>query len=87
MKIALPLLMSLCAFGAVAAEATRPTPPDDLPQISAEMKAAFNACKESGRPGGEDFDSCMASKGFAKPEGRGEPPADENQAGAGESVE
>lgn len=33
-------------------------------EMSTEMKAAFEACKSSGKPGETAFDSCMESKGF-----------------------
>lgn len=41
------------------------------PEPSSEMKAAFEACKSSGKPGDTAFDSCMESKGFKKPQGGG----------------
>jgi hypothetical protein len=39
------------------------------PPASAEMKAAFDACRSQGKPGDTAFDTCMASKGFKRPEG------------------
>lgn len=40
------------------------------PPMSAELKAAFEACKAQGKPGDAAFETCMASKGFKKPEGK-----------------
>lgn len=46
------------------------------PQMSEEMKAAFEACKasvateETGRPDRAAFNACMTEKGFSRPEKR-----------------
>jgi len=45
-------------------------PSGNPPQVSAEMKAAFEACKSQGRPGDSAFESCMSGKGFKRPEGK-----------------
>jgi hypothetical protein len=55
-------LLSSVAFAQQGPQGSRPEP-------SAEMKAAFEACKSSGKPGDTAFESCMSSKGFAKPSG------------------
>lgn len=52
-----------------------PPKPNDMPPVSAEMKAAFEACKSQGKPGDTAFDACMTSKGFKKPEGGQKPPS------------
>lgn len=49
------------------------------PPMSAEMKAAFDACKAQGKPGDTAFDNCMTSKGFKRPEGGGHRPPPPNQ--------
>lgn len=64
------LLMSVLTMSAFAQTANQPQgPKGDRPAISAEMKAAFEACKASGKPGDTAFDTCMSSKGFTKPTG------------------
>ena len=67
------LLMSFLTMSAFAQTANTTNSPQgskgDRPPISAEMKAAFEACKSSGKPGDTAFDSCMSSKGFTKPTG------------------
>lgn len=72
------LLLSVLSVSAFAQTANQQQPPKgDRPQISAEMKAAFEACKASGKPGDTAFDTCMESKGFKKPAGgpgHGQPP-------------
>ncbi|MBL0653491.1 hypothetical protein JD524_02460 [Aeromonas caviae] len=64
MKIVLPLLFSLTTL--TAAAGTPPKPPHEL---SAEMKAAFESCKEHGKPGESEFDNCMSDLGFERPDG------------------
>ncbi|TNI62626.1 hypothetical protein CF121_07060 [Aeromonas media] len=66
MKIVLPLLLSLVTCAAMAADQGSRTPPHEM---SAEMKTAFESCKESGKPGEVEFDGCMAELGFARPTG------------------
>lgn len=71
------LLAALCATLAHAESKSGSSSGDDRgapPAASAEMKAAFEACKSKGKPGDQAFEDCMTSKGFKKPEG-GEPPA------------
>lgn len=67
------LLLSVLSMSAFAQTANQP-PKGDRPPISAEMKAAFEACKTNGKPGDATFDSCMESKGFKKPTGHGHQP-------------
>lgn len=69
MKIVLPLLLSLVTCAAMAADQGSRTPPKPPHEMSAEMKAAFESCKESGKPGEVEFDGCMAELGFARPTG------------------
>ena len=55
MKIVLPLLFSLTtltAAAAIRAAVPSPKPPHEL---SAEMKAAFESCKEHGKPGSRNL--------------------------------
>jgi hypothetical protein len=33
------------------------------------MKAAFESCKEHGKPGESEFDNCMSDLGFERPDG------------------
>lgn len=68
MKIVLPLLLSLVACTAMAADQDSRTPPKPPREMSAEMKAALDSCRESGKPGDSAFESCMAEQGFARPE-------------------
>lgn len=70
------LLLSVLSVSAFAQTANQQQLKGDRPQISAEMKAAFEACKASGKPGDTAFDTCMESKGFKKPadSGHGQPP-------------
>lgn len=71
--LALVLQSSLAMAGSASAPSGdgRPAPPP----MSAEMKAAFEACKSKGRPGETAFDDCMTSKGFKKPtDGPRQPP-------------
>lgn len=67
------LLMSVLTMSAFAQTGNQQQEPKgpkgDRPAISAEMKAAFESCKSSGKPGDASFDSCMESKGFKKPSG------------------
>ena len=63
--------LALAASSSDSASDSRPNPPP----MSAEMKAAFEACKSKGRPGETAFDECMTSKGFTKPQGGQRPPA------------
>lgn len=83
MKFVFPLLFAVMAFTAGAAESGMPPGPHEMP---AAMKAAFDICKKSGRPGDSKFEACMASKGFKRPDGP-RPPADENGPSAGVSPE
>lgn len=69
MKSVLPLLLFLATATAMAADQGSRTPPKPPREMSAEMKAAFESCKESGKPGEAEFDSCMAELGFARPTG------------------
>ncbi|WP_429110663.1 hypothetical protein [Aeromonas media] len=69
MKIVLPLLLSLVTCAAMAADQGSRTPPKPPHEMSAEMKAAFESCEESGKPGEVEFDGCMAELGFARPTG------------------
>lgn len=69
MKIVLPLLLSLVTCAAMAADQGSRTPPTPPHEMSAEMKAAFESCEESGKPGAVAFDGCMAELGFARPMG------------------
>jgi len=69
MKIVLPLLLSLVTCTAMAADQGSRTPPKPPREMSAEMKAAFESCKESGKPGEDELDSCLAELGFARPGG------------------
>lgn len=67
----LVLLLSVLSMSALAqmGNGNPPPPRGNHPPPSAEMKVAFEACKELGRPGETAFDNCMQSKGFKKPEG------------------
>ena len=47
----------------------QPSGGGDRPPMSADLKAAFEACHAQGHPGDSAFEACMASKGFKKPEG------------------
>lgn len=51
MKSVLPLLLFLATATAMAADQGSRTPPKPPREMSAEMKAAFESCKESGKPG------------------------------------
>lgn len=51
MKIVLPLLFSLTTLTAAAGDQGSRTPPKPPHELSAEMKAAFESCKEHGKPG------------------------------------
>lgn len=81
-----PLYLSVCGALLVANACTyvwaasSDAPPDGGPQggppaMSAEFKAAFDACTSQGKPGDSAFESCMTSKGFKKPEGGQRPPS------------
>jgi hypothetical protein len=50
-------------------------PSGNPPQLSAELKAAFEACKSQGKPGDSAFEACMTSKGFKRPSGGQKPPS------------
>lgn len=74
MKKLILVLFTFLAFSATAADSTssdsnQQSQPSSPPPMSADMKAAFDACKAQGKPGDTAFDSCMSSKGFKKPEG------------------
>ncbi|BEU98022.1 hypothetical protein ACDW_37270 [Acidovorax sp. DW039] len=74
MNLAKTLWMPLALLAAAAqAQPSGPPPSGERPPISAEMKAAFEACMSQGKPGDAAFDACMTAKGFKKPEGQ--PPA------------
>lgn len=75
--VRLTVFAAACVSAAARAQSGEPPaggPPGDHPQVSAEMKAAFEACKSQGRPGDTAFDSCMSSKGFKRPDGAPKPP-------------
>ncbi|WP_109111871.1 hypothetical protein [Aeromonas caviae] len=69
MKIVLPLLFSLTTLTAAAGDQGSRTPPKPPRELSAEMKAAFESCKEHGKPGESEFDNCMSDLGFERPDG------------------
>ena len=68
------LSLTLLASGAWAQPAGGP-PGGDRPPMSAELKAAFEACQAQGKPGDAAFEACMTAKGFKKPEGAPQPPS------------
>lgn len=79
-------LLCLCLLGLSfnAFAANTDNSKNGRPEVSAEMKAAFEACKTTGKPGDTAFESCMTSKGFTKPSGmpgghgdHGMPPSNE----------
>lgn len=57
MKIVLPLLFSLTTLTAAAGDQGSRTPPKPPHELSVEMKAAFENCKEHGKPGESEFDN------------------------------
>ncbi|MGR6806342.1 hypothetical protein ACU6VI_08620 [Sphaerotilus natans] len=63
-----PLLLSAACWADTPGGGSAPS--GTPPQASAEMKAAFEACKAQGKPGDSAFESCMSSKGFKRPEGK-----------------
>ena len=61
------LLMSVLTMSAFAQTGNQQQEPKvERSTISVDMKAAFESCKSSGKPGDASFDSCMESKGFKK---------------------
>lgn len=73
MNLAKTLAKTLWMPLALLAAAAQAQPSGERPPVSAEMKAAFEACMSQGKPGDAAFDACMTAKGFKKPEGQ--PPA------------
>jgi len=75
MKKVIALSGLLVVLATTACAQSPGTPPGgdgqgNPPPMSAELKAAFEACKAQGKPGDAAFETCMASKGFKKPEGK-----------------
>jgi len=82
MKFAATLLLGATLLGAAASWAQSSGggsgsggAPGNPPQVSAELKAAFEACKSQGKPGDAAFEACMTSKGFKRPSGGQNPPS------------
>ncbi|GAB4060144.1 hypothetical protein [Uliginosibacterium sediminicola] len=74
-KLLLSLCGLLCSVSWAASSSSASNPgPGGQPPLSAELKAAFDACKPQGKPGDAAFEACMSSKGFKKPEGAPKPP-------------
>jgi hypothetical protein len=70
MNLAKAAWLSLTLLAPMAWAQPNGAPPQgERPPISAEMKAAFEACQAQGRPGDAAFEACMTAKGFKKPEG------------------